>query len=296
MSVVTTESSPSRDAWKAIVDTSKFDFARFDEELHRPFTLTPDQIEFFQTNGYIKLKNVLSPALLEAYGAEISNQVIQLNQEDRPVEARGTYGKAFLQVPNLWTHSKLVERFVRSRRLAGLAAGLMKVRGVRMYHDQALYKEPGGGITPWHADQYYWPVDTNNTVTAWIPLQKTPMELGPLAFSATSQRHKIGRDLEISDESEMKISKALLESGLRLDESPFDLGEISFHLGWTFHRAGPNNSDRPRKVMTIIYIEDGCRVIQPKYKAHENDLAGWFPGLKPGDLAASHLNPLLYPV
>ena len=39
----------------------------------------------------------------------------------------------------------------------------MGVAGVRMYHDQALYKEPGGGITPWHVDQVYWPVSNNNT-------------------------------------------------------------------------------------------------------------------------------------
>ena len=60
-------------------------------------------------------------------------------------------------------------------------------RGVRMYHDQALYKEAGGGITPWHADQYYWPLETDKTITAWIPLQATPLEMGPLEFSAGSQ-------------------------------------------------------------------------------------------------------------
>jgi ectoine hydroxylase-related dioxygenase (phytanoyl-CoA dioxygenase family) len=127
-----------------------------------------------------------------------------------------------------------------------------------------------------------------------IPLQHTPNEMGPLAFSATSHRYAIGRNLEISDDSEQKISKALLERGLPLDDAPFDLGEVSFHYGWTFHRAGPNVSKLPRKVMTIIYMEDGCRVTEPKYKAQENDLRSWLPGLKPGDVAASQLNPLLY--
>jgi hypothetical protein len=28
----------------------------------------------------------------------------------------------------------------------------MEVEGVRLYHDQALFKEAEGGITPWHAD------------------------------------------------------------------------------------------------------------------------------------------------
>jgi len=288
------EMSAQQKAWKTSVDTSQVDWSAFDAELDRPFPLTPAQVADFKKQGFIKLKDVLSPELIKAYGDEISNQVLKMNSEDRPLEQRTTYGKAFLQIMNIWTTSEIVKRFAFSKRLAQLATDLMEVKGVRMYHDQALYKEPGGGITPWHADQFYWPVDTNNTVTAWIPLQATPMDLGPLAFSATSHSVKVGREIEISDDSEVKISKALLETGLPLVEEPFDLGEISFHSGWTFHRAGPNKSDRPRKVMTIIYIEDGMRIIDPKHKAHASDLKSWFPGQNPGELVGSPLNPVLY--
>ena len=292
-----TATAPTNDqqaAWKRPIDTSKIDWSVFDAELNKPFDLTPEQIAKFRAQGFVKLKHVLSADLLQAYGDEITNQVVQLNTDNTPLETRTTYGKAFLQIMNLWTKSEIVKRFVSSKRLARLAGELLGVNGVRLYHDQALYKEPGGGITPWHADQVYWPLDTNNTITAWIPLQHVPMELGPLAFSATSHRAKIGRDMVISDESEMKISKSLLESGLPFIEEPFDLGEISYHYGWTFHRAAANQSDRPRKVMTIIYMEDGCRTIQPKHKAHESDLESWMPGMKPGDLAQSTLNPLLW--
>jgi NAD(P)-dependent dehydrogenase (short-subunit alcohol dehydrogenase family) len=62
----------------------------------------------------------------------------------------------------------------------------MGTPGVRMYHDQALYKEGKGGFTPWHADQYYWPLASTHCVTAWIPLQGTPMELGPLGIRVNS--------------------------------------------------------------------------------------------------------------
>jgi len=69
---------------------------------------------------------------------------------------------------------------------------------------------------------------------------------------------------------------------------------VSYHLGWNYHRAGPNTSDKPRKVMTIIYIDQDMRVIEPRHNAHKSDLREWLPGLKPGDLAASPLNPVLY--
>jgi hypothetical protein len=118
--------------------------------------------------------------------------------------------------------------------------------------------------------------------------------MGPLAFSATSQRFNVGRDMEISDDSEKKISKRLLESGLPLEESPFDLGEVSYHSGWTFHRAGANISAQPRNVMTVIYMEDGIRLAAPTSKARQNDWDTWMPGAKIGEVVDTALNPVLY--
>ena len=264
-------------------------------DIDSEYALTPAQIAEFQKDGFIKLKKVLSPEVIAHYGKEISALVKRMSANALPLEKRSTYGKAFLQNMNLWLESELAKEFVFSKRLGRIASQPMRCRGVRLYHDQALFKEPGGGITPWHADQFYWPLATDNTVTAWIPLQATPMELGPLAFSAGSQRfNSFGRDLEISDDSEKKLSKALLESGLPLIETPFDLGEVSFHMGWTFHRAGPNKSDRARGVMTIIYVDADAKVSVPANKAQVSDLGNWLPGLKPGDAINSPLNPVIY--
>lgn len=263
-------------------------------ELDCPYVLTTEQIRFFRDNGYIKLKQVLSADLLDYYGREITDKVKELNTLHLPMEQRTTYQKAFLQVMNIWTKSEVVREFVFGQRLARLAAELMGTEGVRLYHDQALYKEASGGLTPWHADQYYWPVDTPNTCTVWVPLQATPMEMGPLAFSARSHRVNFGRDLEISDDSETKISKQLLEEKLPLDEGPFELGEVSFHYGWTFHRAGANRSTAPRRVMTIIYLDSAARLSEPQNRNQRVDWETWLPGVRVGEVCASPINPLLY--
>lgn len=184
--------------------------------------------------------------------------------------------------------------FTFSKRLAQIATDLMGVKGVRLYHDQALYKEPSGGITPWHADQYYWPLNSNHTVTAWIPLQATPSNMGPLAFAQKSQSLSIGRDIEISDDSEAAIARELKLANLIIHEEPFELGEISFHSGWTFHRAGVNSSDQARKVMTMIYMDKDCKVASPVNHNQQKDWDKWLPGLAIGDVAASKINPLLF--
>ena len=117
------------------------------------------------------------------------------------MDQRTTYQKAFLQIMNIWTKDELVQEFVFGQRLARHRGGADgDARDVRLYHDQALYKEPGGGFTPWHADQYYWPFASAHSVTAWVPLQAVPMEMGPVAFAAGSHALDLGRDLEISDD------------------------------------------------------------------------------------------------
>lgn len=264
----------------------------FEKQLDAPFHLTEQQIHSYEENGFIKLEHVLSPELLEHYRVVISERVAQLSADAPPMEQRTTYGKAFLQIMNLWTQSEQVKEFVMGKRLARIASELMGCTGVRVYHDQALYKEPGGGITPWHADQYYWPVDSERTITAWVPLQETPREMGPLAFCARSHRFQIGRDLEISDESELTLKEAL--SQFPTEDSGFALGDVSFHSGWTFHRAGANATDRPREVMTVIYMDENIHLTAPKNRNHLMDMERWMPGLQAGDLVDSPLNPVIY--
>ena len=264
------------------------------EELDAPFPLTEQQIALYNENGYIKLRHVLSPELLEHYRLSINARVAELSADALPLDQRSTYGKAFLQIMNLWTQSEEVKEFVFGKRLARIAAELMGASGVRMYHDQALYKEPGGGITPWHADQYYWPVSSEKMVTAWVPLQRTPQEMGPLAFCEKSHRFQIGRDLEISDESELTLKEAL--STFTLEESGYDLGDVSFHAGWTFHRAGANSTDRQREVMTMIYMDEAMTLVAPKNKNQVNDIERWCPGVQAEQQVASPLNPVLYSI
>lgn len=266
----------------------------FLDELNSPYALTREQIEGYHKNGYIKLRNVLSPEVIDHYGSEITRLVKELNRQAKPMEERTTYEKAFLQIINLWTRSDVVKEFAFSKRLAQIAAELMGVQGVRMYHDQALYKEPGGGITPWHADQYYWPVSNNNTTTVWVPLQKTPIEMGPLAFCVGSQHFESGRHLAISDESEREIQRSFQKQNYPVDETPFDLGDVSYHMGWTFHRAGANTTDEPRAVMTVIYIEDGIRLIEPKTKHHQADRNAFISTTEVGEVVDGPLTPVIW--
>ncbi|MFO1495842.1 MAG: phytanoyl-CoA dioxygenase family protein [Lysobacterales bacterium] len=262
--------------------------------LDDPLNLPTDARTRFERDGHLTLRGLLPPAELAVVGREITRLTLYLNTEQRALAERDTYGRAFLQVMNLWEKSPLVGRFVMGERLARVAAQLLGVRGVRLYHDQSLYKEPGGGHTPAHADQYYWPLASDRTITAWIPLQDVPMAMGPLGFYSGSQVVPQGRDLGISDASEDDIPARMAQLGHPYVCDPFALGDVSFHLGWTFHRAEPNVSDRPRSVMTVIYMAEDTRLLAALNPIQQNDRDQWCPGVAAGALADSPKNPVIW--
>ncbi len=262
--------------------------------LVQEYPLSTGQIESYQRSGHILLRGVASDSDIAAYRPVIEDAAARYNTEKRPLQERDTYGKAFLQIWNLWERDEGVRRFVLAHRFAKVAASLMGVERVRLYHDQALFKESGGGPTPWHQDQYYWPLDTNNMITMWMPLVNVSVEMGPMVFASGSQKQGFLGHFAISDESQATFDRMIEEHHLSLSKpEALKAGDATFHAGWTLHSALSNSSQSMREVMTVIYFADGARVTEPDNPDRQNDIDRWLTGLKPGDLAASAKNPLI---
>jgi|SRR6478735_4948645 len=256
--------------------------------------LAPDQIASFRKNGHVRISSVLNREEIAAYRDAINKAAYTYNTEKRAMEERDTYGKAFLQIMNLWEVDADVKRFTLARRFAKIAADLLGVKQVRLYHDQALYKEAGGGFTPWHQDQYYWPLSTTNTVTMWMPLIDISEEMGMLSFASGSHIEGSVKNVAISDESEASLNDYITKKGYPIDRpKTMNAGDASWHYGWTLHNAPGNQSDTTREVMTIIYFADEAIVTEPINEHQENDRNRWLDGIQPGLPAASKLNPTL---
>lgn len=259
------------------------------------FKIIPqEQIVEFREDGHTITTGLLSRDEVVAYHSLIRKSALKFNTEKRKIEDRDTYGKAFLQIMNLWRHDENVKKFVMSRRLAKVAADLLGVENVRIYHDQALFKEPGGGPTPWHQDQYYWPVDTDKTITMWMPLVDISEDMGMLTFASGSQKKGSVFNYEISDESESEFNTYIKENNFKISRAKtMKAGDASWHTGFTIHNAPANKSNRLREVFTIIYIAGDARATKPKNKWQEDDLKTWMMNKEPGAFADSELNPLV---
>jgi ectoine hydroxylase-related dioxygenase (phytanoyl-CoA dioxygenase family) len=260
------------------------------------FEVDTATIDEFQAKGHALVRGLCSREEVDAYRDAIVRAARQRNPEPPPMELRDTYGKAFIQSINLWRLGDDVKAFVWSPRFARVAAALLGVGGVRLYHDQALFKEPGGGPTPWHQDQVYWPLDTTDTITMWMPLVDVPDEVGSMTFaSGTNLLGDVGASV-ISDASEEAIASIIRERGLALHTyGGMRAGDATFHAGWTLHRAGPNPTPAMREVMTVIWYADGARATTPENRYQELDLKMWLKGTEPGEVADGERNPRLWP-
>src|ERR1051325_10181425 len=103
-------------------------------DLASDYPVSADQIAGYQQQGHVVLRGVALPQEVAAYRPVLAEAVARYKTETRPLAERDTYGKAFLQVTNLWERDDAVRRFVMARRFAKSAADLMGVDGVRLYH------------------------------------------------------------------------------------------------------------------------------------------------------------------
>ncbi|HEY8058827.1 MAG TPA: phytanoyl-CoA dioxygenase family protein [Acidimicrobiales bacterium] len=254
-------------------------------------------VEEFAARGHTVVRTLASAAEVASIRPSIVDEAARRAwNRNIPVVDRDTYSKAFLQATNLWTFDPSVRAFVHSPRFARVASELLQADGVRLYHDQALVKEAHGGPTPWHQDQGYWPLDTDRTITLWMPLVDLPPEVGSMTFADGSHRLGDLRGPAISDESQLTFAELIDARGLSTTtHGALAAGDATFHAGWTLHSSGPNPTDEDRPVITVIYVADGARVTTPTAQ-QELDLALWAPGAAPGDLLATDLNPRLWPL
>lgn len=264
-------------------------------DLSKEYPVSPEQRTSYQRDGHLLLRGVASREELGIYQPMITGIVDEVAAQ-KDAQGRITdYSRMFTQVTNIWRKRDAIRQFIYARRFAKIAADLMGVKGVRLYHDQALIKEPGGKPTPWHQDYYYWPLETENTVTMWMALVDIPRSMGSMSFVSGSHKNSSFKEMPISDTSQDYFESVIREQRATVFSYELNAGDATFHSGRTLHSAHGNGSDRRREVITIIYYADGTRIMNPDNEHRRVDMEVFHPGQRPGEKAASELNPLLYP-
>lgn len=254
-------------------------------ELAEPYPVTDAQVAAFRAESFVKLPGVLTPGALERLRARLRALL------DAAVDP--TVG--FQSLEMMWLDDPLVRAAVLSPRIGGISAALLGVERVRLYHDNGLSKEPGAGRTPWHYDAHHFPLDSPDVLTAWIPLQPTPREMGPLAFARGAETWRAVEHVEFDKHGtsyDRGVSETFRERGVEVEDGPFAAGEVSFHAAHCVHTAGANRTTVPRMVLATTYFADGVRVV-PAPTMVSGDWRTFLPGATPGGPAATPRNPVV---
>jgi phytanoyl-CoA hydroxylase len=244
--------------------------------LNTDYSLSQAQIEAYRRDGFVQLNDVITGSDLE----RLRNAVERAVDAERPTpgsqETRGTYAQIFIQKVNLWQRHPVIKEYVHCKRFGNIAAKLAGMP-MRLWHDQALFKEPRTGAkTPWHQDAHYWPhTQKKNQISIWIALRDATMHNGCLSFLPGTQTLENVAAVDLGNPQDLFTIAPQLK-GTKPVTCELKAGSCTFHNGLTFHYAGPNKTDSMREAMAILYMPDGTTFNGRKHicTMHDNHVVG----------------------
>lgn len=262
-------------------------------------SLTPEQIHYYKTNGFVAQRQFLAPAEVAELKQAVLDSVTVMNRQRQKVaggdtdikEADDHYAKVFTQRLNLWRLNPTVKRYMLHPDLGRMLCQLEDVKGYRVWHDQTLIKEPFANPTAWHLDNPYWSFSSRQSISIWIALEDATCENGCMWFIpgslALAGYDNSGIGVNMADLFKIYPKMAQIDPiGV-----PMKAGDCSFHNGLVAHGAGANMTRGRRIAMTCAYMPvgstfNGQRNILPK---------DYFESLKKGDvLENDDWNPVVY--
>jgi len=183
--------------------------------------------------------------------------------------------------------------------IAACAARLSGATGLRLWHDQLLYKPTGtvgdAGNVAWHTDRYYWRTcSSEEMLTAWIPFADVSRKDG--AMSMVDGSHMWTDELQIEWEkaSFSVIDAVLAERGATLVPIELKRGQVSFHHCKTLHGSGPNLGKEPRRSL-VVHFQPSDNEYVERGHYHPNDDLVSETGSGFPDYSDPHICPSLFP-
>lgn len=261
-------------------------------------TLTPDQIQSYQNDGFLYFPGLLAGAEIAELKAAVIETVSGMGQRkvagasaELP-EEDDYYKKVFTQRLNLWRLNETVKSYMLNSDLGRMLSQLADVKGLRVWHDQALIKEPYGNPTAWHLDNPFWSFFSRQSISIWIALEDATPYNGCMYFIPGTQRMGSFEPQEIGQNLGGLFKKYPEMGEIDPVPAPMKAGDCSFHNGLVAHGAGANMTRGRRIAMTCAYMPEGS-----SFNGQQNILPdGYFKSLKIGDILENdEQNPVVYP-
>lgn len=143
-----------------------------------------------RTDGAVALRNIIAPEWVARLREGVAENMAQPGPFAKRYTPEGQPGLFFGDYCN-WQRIDAYRAFFFDSPLKHTAAPLMGSPKVNLYHEHVLVKEPGTKEkTPWHHDQPYYPIDGEDIVSFWIPLDPVEQRTCPEYIAGS---HRWGR-------------------------------------------------------------------------------------------------------
>ena len=251
--------------------------------------LTQDQIASFQRDGFLILEGCLNAEELTRWRRVTDEAVAmrlgsaELNNQKNP--------QVFTQCLRLADIHAEMRQLVYDRRIGKMAAKLVDAKGMRVWHDQALFKPPFGNATAWHLDNPYWSFSSKQSLSFWIALDDATPANGCMWYIPGSHLEASYQNVGIGQNQADLFNVYPRWREVEPACGACCAGSMVWHNGLTAHGAGANMTRHPRRAMTCAFMPDGAT-----FNGNRNILPeDYIKSLKVGDLLDNEeQNPLIW--
>ena len=243
--------------------------------------LTPLQLQDFQQNGFLILRNFLEvkkcEAILDVAKAHLKHRIepieTELGYNEKSFEYRRDVAdysstKQQSQVRRLrqvYDRDILFKKWMENEKIRPILKQVLddEVVITTAHHNSIMTKMPSPhSQTAWHQDRRYWSYSDDNLVSVWLALDKENSANGVLEFIPKS--HTMQFSSEQFGEKEYflednKLNMSLIETKV---SSNLEAGDVVLFHCKLLHRANRNSTTKPK--ISFVYTVKGKQTMALK--------------------------------
>lgn len=225
--------------------------------------LTPQQIDFYQEHGYLRIPRIFTPAETDELAAELDRLMVEWASNEAGwtgpwrkvyMDAETEKKSKLVAMHDLSFYSATWTRAVTNPRLTEAMSDLLGPN-VELHHSTMHVKPPETGHPfPMHQDWAFYPHADGRYVDVLVHLDDTRHENGEIRFLDGS--HKRGALEHITQTPDGPCTPHLPTDKYRLEDTvavPAQRGDVVCFQIHTIHGSHINVTDKPRRLIRIGY-------------------------------------------
>ena len=254
--------------------------------------LTNKEINFYQKDGALLIKNVFKPWInILRKGFE---KVLKKPGPHARENVKNEEGRFFEDYCN-WQRISEFKKFAEESPAAQIVGEATGSKSIQLFHEHIFVKDPGTNKeTPWHQDMPYYCVNGNDTGSFWIPLDQITKENSLQILLGSHKLPKLVRPTKWSNnKSWYKNDENFMDMpSINTDEnilkSEMNLGDAILFNFKVLHSSPGNLENMPRRAFSMRFIGDDVTYVDrggetsPPFKGIDLKIGAkmredWFP-------------------